>query len=138
MVDQLESEIIGIIKNRVESEGGDGETALIVGDLTAATELTALGVDSLGLADIIWDVEQAYGIRIEMNTAEAWSDLQNVGDIVGAIRGLLTKGLEWTGALSSPEWAAYADWAPTPPPSGNGCAKAAPPSGRFSIQSFTA
>ncbi len=24
MVDQLESEIIGIIKNRVESEGGDG------------------------------------------------------------------------------------------------------------------
>lgn len=92
MVDQLEREIIGIIKNRVESEGGDGETALIVGDLTAATELTALGVDSLGLADIIWDVEQAYGIRIEMNTAEAWSDLQNVGDIVGAIRGLLTKG----------------------------------------------
>lgn len=92
MVDQLESEIIGIIKNRVESEGGDGETALIVGDLTTATELTALGVDSLGLADIIWDVEQAYGIRIEMNTAEAWSDLQNVGDIVGAIRGLLTKG----------------------------------------------
>nr|P06233.1 RecName: Full=Nodulation protein F; AltName: Full=Host-specificity of nodulation protein A [Sinorhizobium meliloti]AAA26290.1 host-specificity of modulation protein A [Sinorhizobium meliloti] len=63
MVDQLESEIIGIIKNRVESEGGDGETALIVGDLTAATELTALGVDSLGLADIIWDVEQAYGYQ---------------------------------------------------------------------------
>ncbi|MDX0697898.1 host-specificity nodulation protein HsnA [Sinorhizobium medicae] len=93
MVDQLESEIIGIIKNRVESEGGDGGTALTVHDLTAATELTVLGVDSLGLADIIWDLEQAYGIRIEMNTAEAWSDLQNVGDIVGAIRGLLTKGV---------------------------------------------
>ncbi len=70
-----------------------GGAALTVHDLTAATELTALGVDSLGLADIIWDLEQAYGIRIEMNTAEAWSDLQNVGDIVGAIRGLLTKGV---------------------------------------------
>ncbi|ASP87247.1 acyl carrier protein [Sinorhizobium meliloti] len=91
MVDQLESEIIAIIKNRVESESGEGGTALIVGDLTPATELTSLGVDSLGLADIIWDLEQSYGIRIEMNTAEAWADLQNVADIVEAIRGLLTK-----------------------------------------------
>ncbi|RVP08801.1 acyl carrier protein [Sinorhizobium meliloti] len=92
MVDQLESEVIAIIKNRVELESGDGGTAaLIVSDLTLATELTSLGVDSLGLADIIWDLEQTYGIRIEMNTAEAWADLQNVGDIVAAIRGLLTK-----------------------------------------------
>ncbi|MEX2745853.1 nodulation protein NodF, partial [Rhizobium mongolense] len=28
----------------------------------------------------------------EMNTAEAWSNLQNVGDVVEAIRGLRTKG----------------------------------------------
>ncbi|SEI20598.1 acyl carrier protein NodF [Rhizobium tibeticum] len=91
MVDQLTTEIIAIIKSRVELESGDGGTASIVGELTAATELTSIGVDSLGLADILWDLEQAFGIRIEMNTAEAWSNLQNVGDMVEAIRGLRTK-----------------------------------------------
>ncbi|RWB10571.1 MAG: acyl carrier protein, partial [Mesorhizobium sp.] len=47
--------------------------------------------DSLGLADVLWDVEQAYGIKIDMNTADAWSNLKNVGDVVEAVRGLLAK-----------------------------------------------
>ncbi|TCU02558.1 acyl carrier protein [Rhizobium sullae] len=91
MVDQLATEIIAIVKKRVESESGEGMTASIVGEITTATELTALGIDSLGLADVLWDLEQAYDIKIEMNTAEAWSDLQNVGDMVEAMRGLLVK-----------------------------------------------
>ncbi|MBB4232709.1 acyl carrier protein [Rhizobium mongolense] len=92
MTDQLTTQIIAIIKKRVELESGHRGTASIVGELTAATELTSIGVDSLGLADILWDLEQAYDIKIEMNTAEAWSNLQNVGDVVEAIRGLRTKG----------------------------------------------
>lgn len=91
MADQLTTEVIEIIKKRVESESGQGTTAAFVGEVTIATELTGLGIDSLGLADVLWDLEQAYGIKIEMNTAEAWSDLQNVGDMVEAIRGLLDK-----------------------------------------------
>lgn len=53
--------------------------------------MTSLGIDSLGLADVLWDLEQIYGIKIEMNTADAWSNLNNIGDVVEAVRGLLTK-----------------------------------------------
>ncbi|MFK0693212.1 acyl carrier protein [Mesorhizobium sp. IMUNJ 23033] len=90
MADQLTNEIIAMIKKRAASEGGN--IAPASGEITAATGLTSLGIDSLGLADVLWDLEQAYGIKIEMNTSEAWSDLQNVGDMVEAVRGLLAKG----------------------------------------------
>ncbi|CAH2394241.1 Nodulation protein F (acyl carrier protein) [Mesorhizobium metallidurans STM 2683] len=91
MSDQLTTEIVEIIRKRVESENAEGTTAASVGEITTATEVTGLGIDSLGLADVLWDLEQAYGIKIEMNSAEAWSDLQTVGDMVEAIRGLLNK-----------------------------------------------
>ncbi|WP_027162824.1 MULTISPECIES: acyl carrier protein [unclassified Mesorhizobium] len=89
MADQLATEIIATIKNRLESESG--ESVSIIGEITTATELTSLGVDSLGLADLLWDVEQAYDIKIDMNSADAWSNLNNVGDMVEAVRGLLAK-----------------------------------------------
>ncbi|PWJ87568.1 acyl carrier protein NodF [Mesorhizobium loti] len=91
MADQLATEIIATIKNRVESESG--ESVSTIGEITTATELTSLGVDSLGLADLLWDVEQAYDIKIDMNAADAWSNLKNVGDMVEAVRGLLAKGV---------------------------------------------
>ncbi|WP_425350339.1 acyl carrier protein [Mesorhizobium temperatum] len=81
-----------MIKKRAAAEGGNIAPAS-GGEITAATGLTSLGIDSLGLADVLWDLEQAYGIKIEMNTSEAWSDLQNVGDMVEAVRGLLAKGV---------------------------------------------
>ncbi|ADV14879.1 acyl carrier protein [Mesorhizobium sp. B283B1A] len=91
MSDQLITEVIEIIRKRIESENAEGTTAASVGEITTATEVTSLGIDSLGLADVLWDLEQAYGIKIEMNSADAWSDLQTVGDMVEAIRGLLNK-----------------------------------------------
>ncbi|BCG83050.1 hypothetical protein MesoLj113b_65920 [Mesorhizobium sp. 113-3-3] len=54
----------GATGNRVESESG--ESVSTIGEITTATELTSLGVDSLGLADLLWDVEQAYDIKIDM------------------------------------------------------------------------
>ncbi|WP_353642701.1 acyl carrier protein [Mesorhizobium sp. WSM2239] len=91
MADQLTTEIIAIIKKRVEAESGGETTASIVGEITTETEMTELGIDSLGLADVLWDLEQAYGIKIEMNTAEAWAGVQNVGGMIEAMRGLLAK-----------------------------------------------
>lgn len=61
------------------------------GDITPETELTALGIHSLELTEIIFDLEEAYGIEIEMNTVDAWSKLQNVGDMVDAVRALIDK-----------------------------------------------
>ncbi|QPB24671.1 acyl carrier protein [Rhizobium sp. 007] len=91
MADQLATEIIGTIKNRAESENRERKNTVSIGEITTATELTSLGIDSLGLADVLWDLEQTYGIRIEMNTADAWSNLQNIGDVVEAVRGLIAK-----------------------------------------------
>ncbi|TGV11061.1 acyl carrier protein [Mesorhizobium sp. M8A.F.Ca.ET.173.01.1.1] len=91
MADQFAMDVIALIKKRAESESGEGMPTSFVGEITIATELDALGFDSLGLADVLWDVEQAYGIKIDMNTADAWSNLKNVGDVVEAVRGLLAK-----------------------------------------------
>ncbi|TKT82515.1 acyl carrier protein [Aquamicrobium sp. LC103] len=60
-----------------------------IGEITTSTELTDLGIHSLELTEIIFDIEDEYGIEIEMNTVDAWSNLSNVGDIVEAVRGLV-------------------------------------------------
>lgn len=82
MSDKLASEIIEKIKTHADPDGGE---------ITLTTELTALGIHSLELTEIVFDLEEAYGIEIEMNTVEAWNNLKDVGDIVKAVRGLIEK-----------------------------------------------
>ena len=82
MADQLAEEIIEKIKAHADPDRGE---------ITLDTELTELGIHSLELTEIIFDLEEAYGIEIEMNTAEAWSKLSTVADIVEAVRGLIAK-----------------------------------------------
>jgi len=81
-MDQLAQDIIAKIKAHADPE---------IGELTPETELKDLGIHSLELTEIIFDLEEAYGIEIEMNTSEAWSKLTNVGDIVQAVRDLIAK-----------------------------------------------
>ena len=80
MADELATEIIAKIRAHAEP-GGE--------EITTNTELTALGIHSLELTEIIFDLEEQYGIEIEMNTVEAWNSLRSVGDIVEATRGLI-------------------------------------------------
>jgi len=82
MANQLAEDIIAKIKAHAEPDGEE---------ITLDTELTALGIHSLELTEIIFDLEEAYDIEIEMNTVEAWSNLANVGDMVEAVRGLIAK-----------------------------------------------
>lgn len=79
MDDTLSAEIIDKIKAHADP---DVEIAL-------GTELTALGIHSLELTEIIFDLEEKFGIEIEMNTVEAWNNLKNVGDMVDAVRALI-------------------------------------------------
>lgn len=81
-MDQLAQDIIGKIKAHADPE---------MGDITLDTDLKDLGIHSLELTEIIFDLEEAYGIEVEMNTSEAWSKLSNVGDIVDAVRVLIAK-----------------------------------------------
>ena len=79
-MDQLSQDIIGKIKPHADPE---------IGEITPDTQLSDLGIHSLELTEIIFDLEEAYGIEIEMNTAEAWSKLNTVNDMVEAVRGLI-------------------------------------------------
>ena len=78
-MDQLAQDIIDKIKPHADP-------ALTV---TPETPLDELGIHSLELTEIIFDLEEAYGIEIEMNTAEAWSKLKTINDIIEAVRGLI-------------------------------------------------
>ena len=80
-MDQLAQDIVETIKAHADPDI----------EITQQTELGELGIHSLELTEIIFDLEEAYGIEIEMNTAEAWSRLKDVGDIVDAVRGLIAK-----------------------------------------------
>jgi nodulation protein F len=80
MTDKLAGEVIEKIKSHAESGGPE---------ITPDTELSSLGIHSLELTEIVFDLEEAYGIEIEMNTVEAWNNLNNVGDIIKAVRDLI-------------------------------------------------
>ena len=62
-----------------------------IGEITVATELSELGIHSLELTEIVFELEDEFGIEIEMNTVDAWANLSNVGDIVAAVRVLVEK-----------------------------------------------
>lgn len=82
MADQLAEEIISKVKTHADPA---------IGEIGPETELTALGIHSLELTEIIFDLEEDYGIEIEMNTVEAWSKLKTVQDMVEAVRALIAK-----------------------------------------------
>lgn len=69
-------------KIRAHAEGDPSE-------VTVETKLTDLGIHSLELTEIIFDIEDEFGIQVEMNTVEAWENLHTVRDIVAAVRGLI-------------------------------------------------
>jgi nodulation protein F len=82
MSDALASTVISKVKARASPE---------LGEVTAATELSELGIHSLELTEIVFELEDEFGIEIEMNTVDAWANLANVGDIVAAVRALVEK-----------------------------------------------
>jgi len=82
MTDDLARDIIAKVQAHADPSAGE---------ITPETELTALGIHSLELTEIIFDLEEDYGIEIEMNTVDAWSKLKNVGDMVEAVREIIAR-----------------------------------------------
>ncbi|CDX57619.1 acyl carrier protein Nodulation protein F1 [Mesorhizobium plurifarium] len=76
MGDQLTTEIIEKTKARADTEN----------EITVAIQLGDLGIHSLELSEIMLDIEEAYGIEIMLDTAEAWNKLSNADDVVEATR----------------------------------------------------
>ena len=81
MGDRLEDDIVNRIRAHAQPDNGD--------QVTIRSDISSLGIQSLELTEIIFDIEEAYDIQVEINTVDAWSKLENVGDIVTAVRALV-------------------------------------------------
>jgi acyl carrier protein len=61
---------------------------LAPGQLTPAAELNTLGIDSLDLLELMFKIEDRYGISIKNDTP---NNLMTVADVVAYIDGLLAR-----------------------------------------------
>lgn len=57
-------------------------------EITMDTELTALEIESLDLAMIVFDIEDQFGIEIPYNANEEVQDFKTVGTVVERVRAL--------------------------------------------------
>lgn len=55
------------------------------------TALSTLELESLDMADIVFELEDEFDIEIQMNTAEAWDNLKTVSDIADSVSKLVAK-----------------------------------------------
>ena len=83
MSDTVEQRIIEIIAE---------QAVLEVSDVTPASTLEELGVDSLGLVESIFAIEQSFDIQVPFNAndpGEGDFDISSVATIVAAVRRLI-------------------------------------------------
>lgn len=62
-----------------------------IGEITTQTPLESLGIHSLELTEIVMDIEDMYGVDIDLSTVESWQSFSKVGDIVDAVKSLLAE-----------------------------------------------
>ncbi len=55
------------------------------------TELSSIEIESLDLAEIIFDLEDEFDVEIDMNTATAWENLKTIQDIADSVTALIAK-----------------------------------------------
>ncbi len=82
MADDIAERIVSKIKPHASPDAGE---------VTLDTELAELGIHSLELTEIIFDIEDEFGIEVNINTSDAWDTLKSVRDIVEAVRTLVDK-----------------------------------------------
>ncbi|MDO8982699.1 MAG: acyl carrier protein [Cypionkella sp.] len=70
------------------------QAVLDVADIDPAQSLESLGIDSLGLVETIFAIEEAFDISVPFNANEpskSGFDLTSVASIVAAVEGLITQ-----------------------------------------------
>ncbi|RDJ02017.1 phosphopantetheine-binding protein [Rhizobium grahamii] len=86
MTDPIEEKIVHLIRDKVMANGA--EFGSRDKEISISTRLAEVGLDSLDLTELLWELEEDFGISIELNTADAWSNLNSIGDLVEAVRAL--------------------------------------------------
>jgi nodulation protein F len=80
MVD-VATDVIAIIRKK--APGGKQ-------DIQLTDKLTELGIESIDALEMIFDLEEKFGIQIPYNANSAATDFATVGDVVKAIDALVT------------------------------------------------
>ena len=63
-------------------------------DQVARHGLIDLDIQSLDLAEIIFDLEDEFDIEIDMNAATAWDNLKTVSDVADSVAEMIAKATE--------------------------------------------
>lgn len=82
MSDEIFDKTARIIADKIERDPSE---------ITSDTELSTIDIQSLELAEVIFDLEDEFDIEIELNAADAWEQLKTVGDVTSAVRALVEK-----------------------------------------------
>ena len=80
MTEELDSGILALFEQHADKSAGP---------VTPETELEKLGIHSLELTEIVMDIEDKYGVEIDLSTVDTWQSFKNVGDIIDAVKSLL-------------------------------------------------
>ena len=83
----IASDVIAIIRKKVPGEKRD---------IQLSDKLTDLGVESIDALEMIFDLEEKFGIQIPYNANSAATDFSTVGDVVKAIEGLVGQDAKGT------------------------------------------
>ncbi len=67
-----------------------GHSGMAAAQINRDTEFEDLSISSLELTEIVMDLEDLFDIQIDLNAAEAWDSLKNVGDLVDALDKLVS------------------------------------------------
>ena len=78
----LAGDVIAIIAKRVPGQKDD---------LNLTDKLTELGIESIDAIDMIFDLEERFGVEIPYNANSAQTDFATVGDIVRAIEQIVAR-----------------------------------------------
>lgn len=76
---EIDAQVIDVISSHCEID---------IASITRDTPLESLKVDSFLLVGIVMDLEDRFGIEIDMNATEAWENLSIVGDILDMVTDL--------------------------------------------------
>lgn len=84
MTDAIEDQVIAIIAQ---------QAVLDVADVTLASRLADLGLDSLGMVETIFAIEECFDVTVPFNAndpAASEVDLSSVAAVVAAVRALVS------------------------------------------------
>lgn len=79
MDQDLEAGVIALFAEHADKSGEP---------ITVDTPLESLGIHSLELTEIVMDIEDKYGIEIDLSTVDSWTSFSKVGDLVDVVRRL--------------------------------------------------